>query len=120
MRWLIIFYLAVSFTFTYISTFVALPMDAGISLSDTASNVQSTLQDQSQAYRGSDKGSIGLLQMAHSYLSTIASMSLFSFEIGGAPAEINVFLRGLFGILSVLFWGDVVSFLKGLIPFVGR
>lgn len=120
MKYLILFYLALSLTFTYIATFVSLPQDAGISLSGTATNVENTLRDQSQAYQSADKGSIGLLQMVHSYLSVIASMTLFSFEIAGAPLEINVFLRGLLGILSVAFWGDVINTLRFFIPFVGR
>lgn len=120
MRFLIILYLLLTFSMTYVQTYADLPQDAGVSMSDTAADVQQTLQGQSQAYQGADKSTIGLVTMVHSYLSVVASMSTFSFEIGGAPVELNVFLRGIFGILSVLFWGSIARSLLLTIPFTGH
>ena len=119
MKLLIILYLLLTFTMTYVQTYAGLPQDAGVSMSGTATNVQSTLESQSQAYQGADKSTIGLITMVHSYLSVIATMTTFRFEIGGAPPEINVFLRGLFGILSVLFWGSIARSFLSVIPFTG-
>jgi len=119
LRFLIILYLLIPGTFTFLQSYGWLPDQSAALMDDTALAATSTTQAQAQAFQASDKSTLDLLQFTKSYLGNVANFAMFSFEIGGAPPAVNSFLALLFGILSWIFLGALVGKLASLIPFTG-
>ena len=110
MRFVIILYLMIILTFSLISTYT--PFQAvtlhGQTQIESAQN--ETLSQAKGVASTTEKSRVltAIPSITGNVISIMVKMTTFNFEIPGAPIEINYFLRGFFGILSVVFWISVI------------
>jgi len=120
MRFVIILYLLIAFTFSFVEAYT--PFKSAITYQGSdMSEIQSEVQAQAQKFSGNENVAKSFLtsipSMVATLFKTMAKMTTFSFEVGGAPAEVNHFLRGFTGILSIIFWISVIKEVISLVPF---
>jgi hypothetical protein len=75
------------------------------------------VQEEAQKYETLDPLDIGGLILAYvkAFLNITIRGVLFQFEIANAPVFVNELIRFFFGILSVIFWIDIVRSVLGLV-----
>lgn len=119
MRYILIFYFMLAWTFAFLQTTGVLP--TGVAVYDELDF--EGMQGQAQSFAETEAVSLNPVTMVFNTFKVIASMTTFSFRIseeaggGGVLDMVNSFLAAVFGILSWMVWLSIITKMTGMLPF---
>lgn len=121
MKFYIILYLTIAFMFSQATAWTPYMTEGGVQYTDV-SGVEQGIRQQAAELQQIEPTPTSFASVVKSQVSalirTIIAMSTFSFTIPGAPAAVQGFISGFFGILSILFIVAVIREVKELVPFI--